>query len=231
MSEVKHQQTRTASLEVEEVEGDKSSSDVEVATDLKKATNEATTTTKIDTFTTDLEDQAPLTDVDIGLKDTEVETAKQQYGKNEIPVVETPLYMLFLRQFIGFLPMLIELAALVSLAVGDYTDFGIILAMLIINALLGFREEYHAKKSLDELSNAIDSEVATRRNGETTQLNTKELVPGDIVLLVGGTIIPADMKWIKGDTMSIDTAAMTGEPIPRKVCYFLFATCEMFSIL
>ena len=202
MSEEKREQPRS-SLEAEEVEG--KSVEVDVEKDEK------------DTFV-DPENQAPLTDVDIGLNDKEVETAREIHGRNEIPVVETPLYMLFLRQFVGFLPMLIELAALVSLAVGDYTDFAIIAAMLIINAMLGFREEYHAKKSLDELSNAIDSEVATRRNGETINVNTKELVPGDIVLLVGGTIIPADMKWIKGDTMSIDTAAMTGEPIPRKVC-------------
>jgi len=88
--------------------------------------------------------------------------------------------------------------------------------MLFINACLGFHEEYKAKKSLDELSHQLESEVAVRRNGETLQLNVKELVPGDVVLLVGGTIVPADTKWIKGDTVSVDTAPLTGEPIPRK---------------
>lgn len=165
---------------------------------------------------TDLEDQFPTTDP-VGLNDAAVEAALTKYGRNEIPVVEVPLYITFLRQFVGFLPLLIEIAALVSLGVGDYTDFGIITAMLFINACLGFREEYHAKKSLDEVSNAIDSQIATRRNGETNNLNTKELVVGDIILLVGGTIVPADTKWIKGDSLQIDTAAMTGEPIPRKV--------------
>ena len=123
---------------------------------------------------------------------------------------------MFLKQFMGFLPVLIELAAIVSIAVQDYTDFGIILAMLVINAVLGFHEEYKAKKSLDELSQQLESEVAVRRNGETIQLNVKELVPGDVILLVGGTIVPADTKWIKGDTVSVDTAPLTGEPIPRK---------------
>jgi P-type E1-E2 ATPase len=93
--------------------------------------------------------------------------------------------------------------------------------MLFINGCLGFREEHHAKKSLDEVSNSIDSEIATRRNGATSNLNTKDLVVGDIILLVGGTVVPADTKWIKGDRLQIDTAAMTGEPIPRKVCLFL----------
>ncbi|KAL3917900.1 MAG: hypothetical protein SGILL_004495 [Bacillariaceae sp.] len=81
---------------------------------------------------------------------------------------------------------------------------------------LGFREEYHAKKSLDELSDSLESEIAVRRAGETNAITTKELVPGDICLLVGGTVVPADVKFVKGDTMSIDTAALTGEPLPRK---------------
>jgi H+-transporting ATPase len=69
---------------------------------------------------------------------------------------------------------------------------------------------------LDELSNSLESEIAVRRSGETKVIPTKELVPGDICLLVGGTVVPADIKFVKGDTMSIDTAALTGEPLPRK---------------
>ena len=84
-------------------------------------------------------------------------------------------------------PLIIEIAAIVSLGVGDYVDFGIILGMLFVNACLGFREEYHAKKSLDELSNQLESEIAVRREGVTEQMNVKELVPGDVILLVGGT--------------------------------------------
>mmetsp|Transcript_17619 Transcript_17619/g.26304 ORF Transcript_17619/g.26304 Transcript_17619/m.26304 type:complete len:952 (-) Transcript_17619:127-2982(-) len=151
-----------------------------------------------------------------GLTDEQIKESLSVFGKNEIVIPETPLWKLFLKQFLGFLPILIELAAIVSIAVQDYTDFGIILAMLVINACLGFHEEYKAKKSLDELSHQLESEVAVRRNGETLQLNVKELVPGDVVLLVGGTIVPADTQWIKGDTVSVDTAPLTGEPIPRK---------------
>ncbi|KAL7456360.1 hypothetical protein ACHAWC_007900 [Mediolabrus comicus] len=151
-----------------------------------------------------------------GLTDEQVKQSLATFGKNEIVIPETPLWKIFLKQFMGFLPVLIELAAIVSIAVQDYTDFGIILAMLVINAVLGFHEEYKAKKSLDELSHQLESEVAVRRNGETIQLNVKELVPGDVILLVGGTIVPADTKWIKGDTVSVDTAPLTGEPIPRK---------------
>lgn len=152
-----------------------------------------------------------------GLTDSEVEASRGTYGLNEIPAEVTPLYMLFLRQFVGFLPFLIELAAVASLAVGDYPDFAIILGILAINAVLGFREEYHAKKSLDELSNSIESEVTVLRNGgQATLVPATQIVPGDIILLVGGTVLPADTQWLRGDTMSIDTAALTGEPIPRK---------------
>lgn len=151
-----------------------------------------------------------------GLTTSQVAQSLAEFGKNEIPVAQTPVYLLFVRQFIGFLPLLIEVAALISLGIGDYVDFGIILAMLFVNALLGFREEYHAKKSLDELSQQLESKIAVRRNGETETVNVTELVPGDVVLLVGGQIVPADVQYMRGDIMSVDTAALTGEPIPRK---------------
>ena len=165
-----------------------------------------------------LEERAPLiqTDFDAGLTTEQVQKSLEQYGPNEIPVPDTPLYVLFLRQFTGFLPLLIEIAAIVSLAAQDYTDFGIILGILLINAVLGFREEYHAKKSLEEVSGSLTSEITVRRNGKTQTIDTKELVPGDICFLVGGAVVPADVKWLKGDIMSIDTAALTGEPLPRK---------------
>lgn len=156
------------------------------------------------------------TDPSTGLTTEQVEAARAIYGVNEIPVPEIPLYMLFLHQYTGFLPGLIEVAAIVALAVEDFIDFGIIVAILLLNGCLGFREEYNAKKALEEISNSIESAITVRRNGETESISIKELVPGDIILLVGGTISPADVKWISGDIMQIDTAALTGEPLPRK---------------
>jgi H+-transporting ATPase len=81
---------------------------------------------------------------------------------------------------------------------------------------LGFREEYYAKKALDELSNTLESEITVVRDGSSKHVSTKELVPGDICFIAGGNIVPADIKWLQGDIMSIDTAALTGESIPRK---------------
>jgi H+-transporting ATPase len=164
------------------------------------------------------EEEEPLiqTDPITGLTTEQAEKALDKWGPNEIPVPESPIYMLFLRQFTGFLPILIEIAAIISLSTEDFIDFGIIVGILLINACIGFREEYHAKKSLEEVSGSLTSGIAVRRNGEIQFLDTTVLVPGDIVLLVGGTVVPADVKWVSGDVMSIDTAALTGEPLPRK---------------
>ena len=117
----------------------------------------------------------------------------------------------------GFLPVLIEVAAIISIAAEDYPDFAIIVVILLVNACLGFHEEYKAKMALDELANSIESDITVVRNGgEAQPISVTELVPGDLILLVGGTVVPADVKWVKGDTMGIDTAALTGEPLPRK---------------
>lgn len=156
------------------------------------------------------------TDLQIGLTSTQVEESREKWGTNEISTHVTPSYVIFLRQFTGFLQVLIEIAAIITLALQDWTDFVIIISILIVNAFLGFREEYKAKKALDELSNSLESEITVRRDGQTTTVPTKELVPGDVCLLVGGNVVSADIKWIKGDTMLVDTAPLTGEPLPRK---------------
>ena len=98
----------------------------------------------------------------------------------------------------------------------DIEDFIIILSILFLNACFGFYEEMHAKRALDELSATLQSEIQVRRDGNTFPLPTEELVPGDIILLVGGTTVPADVAWLRGDRdMRLDTAALTGETAPR----------------
>jgi len=160
--------------------------------------------------------EQPSTDATKGLTSEQVAEALAKFGPNEIPAHSTPLYMIFVMQFAGFLPFLIEVAALVSLAVQDYTDFGIIAGILLINGALGFREEYHAKKSLDEVSQSLEAEIMVVRDGNTERISVKDIVPGDLVFLTGGVIVPADVLWLRGDTLQLDTAALTGEPLPRK---------------
>ena len=81
----------------------------------------------------DIEEPAPTTDVDIGLTEKEVEAAREKWGWNEIETTSTPLYILFLRQFTGFMSIIILIAAVVALAVEDWPDMGVILCMLIVN--------------------------------------------------------------------------------------------------
>ena len=81
----------------------------------------------------DIEESAPVTDVDKGLSASEVERLREKWGWNEIPVPTTPLYILFLKQFTGFLSVIIMFAAIVSLVVVDYVDFGVIVVMLLVN--------------------------------------------------------------------------------------------------
>merc|ERR1719247_3971595 len=112
---------------------------------------------------------------------------------------------------------MLEVAAIVAVAIPDYPDFVIILAMLIINGLIGFHEEHKAKQSLDALKSQMTATVPVKRDGTMVIKEVAELVPGDVIFLRGGNIVPADCEFIEGDELHVDTAALTGEPLPRKV--------------
>merc|ERR1719313_858782 len=89
--------------------------------------------------------------------------------------------------------------------------------MLLVNAFIGFYEEWKARASVDALRAQMTATVPTKRDGNMIVLPVVELVPGDIIFLRGGNVVPADCAWLEGDEMLVDTAALTGEPIPRKV--------------
>jgi H+-transporting ATPase len=156
------------------------------------------------------------TNARVGLTTAEAEKKLETFGFNELPKVEIPLWKMFLLQFTGTMPYMLEVSCILSLIVNDVIDFAIIFTMLSCNAWLGFHEQLKAKESLDELTSKIEQKIATLRDGVAVQLPTRLLVPGDVVLLVGGAAVPADVNWMDGDTLSVDTAQLTGEPIPRK---------------
>ncbi len=124
---------------------------------------------------------------------------------------------MFFRQFWGIMPAIILFAALLAVGAKDFISFGIILAMLVMNAAIGFREESKAQNSVDALKDQMISKCGVRRGGQMTQIDTAEIVPGDIIFLRGGQVIPSDGRWIDGDRVSVDTSALTGEPFPRKI--------------
>jgi hypothetical protein len=96
------------------------------------------------------------------------------------------------------MPYMLELAAILAIAVQDYIDFAIIMAILLCNGYLGFHEELKAKASLDELTNKMEQKIAVLRDGAAEHMLTRLLVPGDVVLMVGGCATPADVEWIEG---------------------------------
>jgi len=151
-----------------------------------------------------------------GLTSAQVEKKLEVFGLNEIPVVETPIWKIILSQFIGAMPIMLEISCVISALAGDWPDFFVILAMVVVNALLGFREEMKAKNALAELTNQMESTITCVRDGTPSVIGVTQLVPGDVIHLRGGALTPADVEWLEGDVLSIDTAALTGEPIPRK---------------
>jgi len=114
------------------------------------------------------------------------------------------------------MPIMLEVACIVALSIRDWADFGIIFCMLLCNGCLGFYEELKAAKSLAELTSKMEQHIPTLRDGVAEGLLTRLLVPGDIVLLCGGCAVPADIEWVEGDILQVNTAALTGEPLPRK---------------
>jgi len=111
---------------------------------------------------------------------------------------------------------MLEVCIVITIYTGDWADMGIILFMLIANASLGFKEQLEAAHALAELTQKMEARINCLRDGGSEMLLTRELVPGDLVMLAGGVQVPADIEWLEGDILGVDTAALTGEPIPRK---------------
>jgi len=150
---------------------------------------------------------------DRGLNDEEAEARLNHYGPNEIDTKEETLLHRIFRRFWGPIPWMIEIAAILSLLVQKWEDFFIVIIMLLVNAFLDFYQEHRALNSLKSLKQQVTLEVRVMRNGHYTQIPSHALVPGDIVLLRIGDIIPADVQLIDGNYLSIDESALTGESL------------------
>ncbi|KAI9483317.1 MAG: plasma-membrane proton-efflux P-type ATPase [Benjaminiella poitrasii] len=162
------------------------------------------------------------TDPSSGLTNAEVAERTQKFGFNELPERKKNPIIKFLLYFTGPIAYLIEIACIIAAVVGDWLDFGIILALLFINALIGFIEEAKAESALDALRQTLALKTRCWRNGELVEINVKELVPGDVIVLRIGDIVPADAKLlglgVNGEVneteLQIDQSALTGESLP-----------------
>jgi H+-transporting ATPase len=149
-----------------------------------------------------------------GLTTSEVEKRREQYGPNEIPEKKTNPLLKFLSYFWGPIPWMIEAAAIISGLIHRWEDFYIIATLLIINAVVGFRQEHSADNAIQMLKKRLSPRARVLRDGKWVELASQELVPGDMIRLRLGDIVPADCKLLDGDYLQTDESALTGESLP-----------------
>jgi H+-transporting ATPase len=149
-----------------------------------------------------------------GLSQAEAQRRLEQYGYNELPEKKVNPVLKFLSYFWGPIPGMIIVAAILSGVLRDWDDLGIILALLVMNAVVGFREEYQAGSAIAALKEKLAVQANVKRNGNWSSIAARELVPGDIIRLRIGSIIPADAKLLDGDPVQVDQSALTGESLP-----------------
>lgn len=148
-----------------------------------------------------------------GLKTDEAQLRLVTFGKNELLDRKNKFKVLKIlwNQFSDFMILILIIAAIVSGYVSDWNDTIIILSIILINALVGFIQEYKAEKALNSLKSMARSKSHAFRNHQLVKINSNELVPGDVISLNSGDIIPADIRFIKTYSLKVDESALTGE--------------------
>jgi H+-transporting ATPase len=149
-----------------------------------------------------------------GLTDAEAKQRLTQYGPNEIAVKTTNVLLKFLSYFWGPIPWMIEAAVILSGLVRHWSDFVIILILLFANAIIGFWEERQAGNAIAALKKRLAIVSKAKRDGKWINPPARELVPGDVIRLRLGDIIPADARLLEGDEVAVDQSALTGESLP-----------------
>jgi H+-transporting ATPase len=149
-----------------------------------------------------------------GLTQAEAEKRLAQYGPNEIEEKKTNLILKFLSYFWGPIPWMIEAAVILSGVVGHWPDFFIILVLLVSNAFVGFWEEREAGNAIEALKAKLAVKARVKRDGKWINPAARDLVPGDVIRLRLGDIVPADARLLDGDEVEVDQSALTGESLP-----------------
>ena len=147
-----------------------------------------------------------------GLTEKEISKRLKTYGFNEIKKTKKfSIIKIFLNQFFDPLILILIVAVLISLVIQNIIDASVIGAILILNALLGFSQEYKAEKAIQLLKQLSSPQAKVLRNGKRIKINSKNLVPGDIILLEAGDKIPADSRLISVNNLLVDESILTGE--------------------
>lgn len=155
------------------------------------------------------------TSPEMGLSPEEAERRLAAEGPNELEErgVKSPWQILW-EQLTSIMVVILIIAAVVSLLLGDLVDSLVIFAIILINTLIGFRQEYKAEQAIAALKRLAVPTVKVRRGGHTREISSRDLVPGDILLLEAGNLVPADCRLIESVNLRIEEAALTGESVP-----------------
>ena len=167
--------------------------------------------------------ELPLADVEKqldcspdGLTAAEAKKRLTQYGPNEIAEKTSNPLLALLAYFWGPIPWMIEVAVILSAALAHWADFFIILLLLVANAAVGFSEEHQAGKAIAALKAQLAIKARVLRDGNWITPPARELVPGDVIRMRMGDIVPADARLLEGDPVEADQSALTGESLPAE---------------
>ena len=162
-----------------------------------------------------------------GLTQAEAKKRLTQYGPNEIEEIKTNEILKFLSYFWGPIPWMIEAAVILSAVARHWPDFGIILLLLLANAVVGFWEEHQAGNAIAALKATLAIKARVKRDGKWVTPPARELVPGDIIRVRLGDIVPADARLLEGDPVEVDQSALTGKSLPAEREIW---RCDIFRI-
>jgi Ca2+-transporting ATPase len=151
-----------------------------------------------------------------GLPREEAERRLEEYGPNELVAkLSAPKWMLFLSQFRDLLVLILIIAAVISFTIGSVRDGAVMLAIVMVNAVIGFVQEYKAERIVENLKSLISSPAKVMIDGELSELPQERLVPGDVVHVEAGDRIPADIRIIESFDLRTNDFSLTGESTPQ----------------
>jgi len=154
---------------------------------------------------------------DKGLSNIEAEKRLKKYGENTLKAeIKMPLWLIFLSQFKELLVLILIIGGVIAYIIGDIRDGTIIFIIVIVNAIVGFIQEYRAGKIVDKLKGLIKSPAKVIRDGELIEISQINLVPGDIVKVEEGDKLPADIRIIESISFKTNDFALTGESVPQE---------------
>ena len=181
----------------------------------QKTNNSNTTAAKDDLKSMPLPDlEKKLDSSQDGLSQDEAKKRLDQYGPNELEEKKENALLKFLSYFWGPIPWMIEIAVILSAAARHWPDFFIILVLLLANSVVGFWEEHQAGNAIAALKGKLAIKARVKRDGKWVTPPSRELVPGDVIRLRLGDIVPADARLLDDSSVDVDQSALTGESLP-----------------